>query len=264
MAIVLKAFRYLFILTCLLVQACQSHVEEENKNESTIKRTDLSKAAAFNTQLGLGYLKQGNRPRAKRKLLTALKQQPESPDVNAAMAYYFEQTNELDKAKTYYLKAVSLSSNGGSQLNNYGTFLCRQGDYAKAETYFLKAVQDQQYLHTAGAYENAGLCALAIPDNDKAKLYFTKALSQDPSRKPSLFELVKLESSMGRDVEALELLKNHAELVLSDKIMITLAKDVANKAGQMSLAAEYEHSLNNTDQHVNNSGADDEYNSHNG
>ena len=113
--------------------------------------------------MGLGYLKQGDRPRAKKKLLTALEQEPTSPDVNSAIAYYFEQTKELKQAEKYYLKALSLAGNSGAQLNNYGTFLCRQGDYKKAENYFLKAVKDVQYVNTAGAYENAGLCALSDP-----------------------------------------------------------------------------------------------------
>jgi type IV pilus assembly protein PilF len=152
----------------LSLQACQ---HTKTKVEPQNPKTDLSKAASFNIQLGMGYLKQGDRPRAKKKLLSALKQAPESPDVNAAMAYYFEKTDEMDQAQKYYLKALSLSKNSGAQLNNYGTFLCRQAKYEKAESYFLKAVKDEQYINTAGAYENAGLCALAIPDNDKAKLY---------------------------------------------------------------------------------------------
>ena len=66
----------------------------------TRKKPDLSKAASYNIQLGLGYLKQGDRPRAKKKLLTALKQEPNSADANAAMAYYFEQTSELEQARS--------------------------------------------------------------------------------------------------------------------------------------------------------------------
>lgn len=243
------------------MQACQ---HTDDKETPSNMKTDLSKAASYNMQLGLGYLKQGDRPRAKKKLLTALEQEPNSADVNAAIAYFFEQTNELEQAKKYYLKAVALSSNSGAQLNNYGTFLCRQGDYKKAETFFLRAVKDEQYVHTSGAYENAGLCALAIPDNEKAKLYFTNALDQDPSRRESLYELVKLESNDGHDAEALKLLQKHQDLVLNDKIFLALAKDVASKAGKYDIAAEYENSFNKMELNTDNSGVNDEYNSRNG
>ncbi|HAT1659492.1 TPA: type IV pilus biogenesis/stability protein PilW [Legionella pneumophila] len=259
----LKSIRYLLIIiTCLFLEACQHAQDSEEPNAP--RKVDLSKAASFNVQLGLGYLKQGDRPRAKKKLLTALEQQPDSADVNAALAYYFEQTKELDQARKFYHKAMTLSQNGGAQMNNYGAFLCRQGDYKNAEIYFLKAVKDQNYVNTSGAYENAGLCAMAIPDHDKAIIYFTKALNQDPSRKESLYELVKLQSKIGHDKEALDLLQKHADLVLNDKVMLGLAKDIANKTGQYTLAAEYENSFNKMEPTNNISGVNDEYNSSNG
>lgn len=246
---------------CLFLQACQHN---DDKEEPTAKKPDLHKAASFNVQLGLGYLKQGDRSRAKKKLLTAFHQEPQSPDVNAALAYYFEQSSELDEAKKYYLKAIALSSNGGAQLNNYGTFLCRQGEYKNADTYFMKAVQDIQYVHTAGAYENAGLCAMEIPDVEKAKKYFTNALKHDPSKRESLYELVKLESKMGNDSEAITQLQKYPELVLNDRVFVSLAKDVALKAGNQALATEYENNLRKMGSNTDNSGADDEYNSHSG
>lgn len=248
-------------MSCLLLQSCKHNDDKDNEPN---QKTNLTKAASYNVQLGLGYLKQGDRPRAKKKLLTALEQAPNSPDVNAAMAYFFEQTSELEQAKKYYLKAVAISSNSGAQLNNYGTFLCRQGEYKKADAYFLKAVKDEQYVHTSGAYENAGLCALEIPDTEKAKLYFTNALNQDPSRRESLYELVKIESKIGHDSEALALLQKYPDLVLNDRIFLSLAKEVASKAGKFDLALEYENSFKKAEPNTDNSGANNEYNNHNG
>lgn len=256
-----KLLQLLFITVFLLLQACQSSKDKETLGSN---QPDLTKAARFNMQLGLGYLKQGDRPRAKKKLLVALEQQPSSPDINAAMAYYLEQTNELDQAKKYYLKAISLSSNSGAQLNNYGTFLCRQADYKNAETYFLKAVKDQKYIHTSGAYENAGICALAVPDNQKARLYFTKALNQDPSRSASLYELAKLESQDGHELEAFNLLQMHPDLVLNDQVFLKFAKNLAQKVGKPDIAMEYENNLNALEHNIDNSGVNNEYNSNNG
>lgn len=262
--IVSKYFKLLLVIGCIFLSACQ-HNNEENNESLTKNQPNLTKAATFNAQLGLGYLKQGDRPRAKKKLLTALEQEPNSADINAAMAYYLEKTNELEEAKQYYLKAISLSSNSGAQLNNYGTFLCRQGEYKAAEGYFLKAVQDQHYINTAGAYENAGLCVLAIPDTHKAKRYFTNALNQDPARKESLYELVKLENKEGNNQKAYELLQQHPDLVLHDKIFLALAKNIATEIGKSDIAAEYEYSLNKLQEKISNSrGVHNEYNSHHG
>ncbi|MCW8453574.1 hypothetical protein OQJ18_04855 [Fluoribacter dumoffii] len=59
-----KKFYLFFIMTCLLLQACTHDKESEEQN---FKKPNLSKAASYNVQLGLGYLKQGDRPRAKKK-----------------------------------------------------------------------------------------------------------------------------------------------------------------------------------------------------
>lgn len=243
-----------------MLQSCQ-HADENSVAES--KKPDLGKAATYNMQLGLGYLKQGDRPRAKKKLLLALDQEPLSADVNAALAYYFEKTNELTQANKYYLKAISLSSASGAQLNNYGTFLCRQGDYGKAEVYFLRAVKDMEYINTAAAYENAGLCALAIPDSDKARLYFKTALDHDPSRKESLLELLKLERKSGHDVEAFNLLQKHNDLVLNDRILLEIAKELANKTENNSAVAQYETYFVKIGS-TTSSGVNDDYDNRNG
>lgn len=257
----IRVFQFISMLLVVLMVGCH---KQEAAPDNKIKKSDLTKAASFNLQLGLGYLKQGDRPRAKKKLLLALEQEPNSAGTNAAMAFYYEQTNELEDAKKYYLKAISLSNNAGAQLNNYGAFLCRQGEYNKAEAYFLKAIKDSQYVHTSGAYENAGLCALAIPDNEKAKHYFITALNQDPSRRESLYELVKLESKQGKNTEALNYLQKHPDIVLNDRILLSLAQDVAQKAGNSNVSAEYGEYLRKIEIKNDSSGVNNEYNNHSG
>ena len=183
--------RYLFVLfSFILLHAC--NLPRENVDGASLVPKKMNEAAGYNVQLGLEYLKQGNIPRAKRKLLRALKQAPGSPDALAAIAFFMEKTGEPEKANTYYQKAVASAPGRGSQLNNYGAFLCRQGRYQQAEQYFLKAVKDIQYEHTAKAYENAGLCAKSSSDSTKARSFFIQALRHDPSLVQSRYELTKL------------------------------------------------------------------------
>lgn len=180
---------FLIVILIIPLVACQKGDPE--RDEIDIKARN-NKASEINTQLGLSYLNQGDVQRAKRKLLTALEQAPKSPDVNGAVAYYFEKTGEKSKANEFYHKALSFSNNKGPQLNNYGAFLCRQGHYQQAESFFINATKDTHYVNTAGAFENAGLCALAVPNIAKAEFYFKKALEQDPKRQKSMIELMKI------------------------------------------------------------------------
>lgn len=137
-------------------------------------------AADDNVKLGLAYLQQGNTPHAKEKLLMALDEAPNWAVSKDAMAYFLEVTGDKNEAENYYKEAISLSPEDGAALNNYGTFLCRSHRIDEAEKMFLKAATLPNYLNTAEAYENAGLCALTIPDKNKAKYFFEKASKQDP------------------------------------------------------------------------------------
>lgn len=237
----LNLFRLLLVLGLILLQACQS--KATFNAEQSMQTRKQNEAASYNTQLGLVYLKQGERPRAKRKLLTALKLAPKSPDVNAAMAYYLEMTGDIKQARIFYKKALSLASNRGVQLNNYGAFLCRLGRYKQAEGYFLNAVKDVYYVNSAGAYENAGLCLAAIPDNPKARSYFAKALKQDPQRKQSLYELVKIELKENQAEKALMHLQNYSEMTMNDSKLLAMAIEAAQRAGNTASETIYKQQM---------------------
>lgn len=149
-------------------------------------------AANYNTELAIGYLQQGDFARAKAKLLLAEQQSPKNPAVQDAMAYFLERTGEPQRAAQYYQKALQLAPKSGKTQNNYGAFLCRQGQYHAAIEHFRLAVQDPNYLNPSQVYENAGLCALKIPDRKMASSFFRQALQQNPQSATALFELAKL------------------------------------------------------------------------
>lgn len=178
-----KITNFSIFLMSVSVWLTSCHWQPEEKTQSY-----NPKASTYNVQLGLAYLQQGNRQRAKQKLLKALQQSPNSPEANDAMAFYLENTQDIHDAEKYYQQAIHFSPHNGASLNNYGTFLCRQKIYNKADIYFRKAIAEPTYLNTAKAYENAGLCALAASHNDRARYYFKKAKEQDPNLKLSIEE----------------------------------------------------------------------------
>ncbi|MDI9818893.1 MULTISPECIES: type IV pilus biogenesis/stability protein PilW [unclassified Legionella] len=259
----LNLLRFSLLLSLSLLQACQYHAGMKS-SQSIQSQKKQSNAATYNVQLGMAYLRQGDMPRAKRKLLTALDLAPDSADANATMAYYFEQTGDTKEAQIYYNRALSLAPKSGAQLNNYGTFLCRLGKYPEAEGYFLKAVDDIYYINTAGAYENAGLCAAAIPDYPKAKKYFLKALKQDPRRSQSLYELVTLELNQSHPKTALMYLQKYSMLSQDEPRLLALAVKAAHQAGKKKLVSDYKARLDKLNKFTDHTGAKNEHNSYSG
>lgn len=178
----------LLILTMIIacMMGCATNKAKTEQDEQKVKN------ASINIQLGMTYLERKDPQRAKGKLLRALDQAPHLPEAWYAMGYFLEKTGDAKKAGDYYLKAVELDPARGDVQNNYGTYLCRHSHYRESIEHFEKATKDNTYLDSASAYENAGLCALKIPDKVLAADFFRRALAQDPDRKLSMTELVRL------------------------------------------------------------------------
>lgn len=213
----------IFTLLATMLMACQSTAADKEAAEKKVK------AAKINTHLGLAYLERHDIQRAKQKLLLALDQAPTIPEAWYSMGYLLESTGNKEKANQYYLKAIHLSPDRGDVLNNYGTFLCRSGDYQGAIRQFLKAVQDPKYLELAAAYENAGLCAQKIPDSTAAMQYFKQALAEDVNRPTSLIELAELNYQQGNYASARHELDQYLQLVAPNAKSYILEQKIEEK-----------------------------------
>ena len=200
-------------------------------------KTQLSGAQAsdVNVQLGLAYLENGDVQRAHQKLLLAEQQSPGSLQAKGAIGYFLESTGKLSSADAYYRRAIMLNPKSGAAQNNYGTFLCRRGQYAEADQHFLLALQDPNYLNIAQVYENAGLCAMQIPNTEKARGYFTQAITHDPKRSISWLELGKISYQAKDYPQAQEYLDHYMQLVKDPTanalwLGAVLARNLGNEA----------------------------------
>jgi type IV pilus assembly protein PilF len=184
--------------------------------------------------LGLGYMEQENMVRARENLELAIQHAPRYYRARLSMAHYYETVGETDEARKQYKSALRLDSNNGNVLNNYGTFLCKQGDYEQADRYFNQAINQPFYYLVSASYENAGFCALKSGDSDRAKYYFTRALDHDPNRIKSILQLTKIEVSQDEYRDArLRLFKFHQRYgyqIPSLQILVELESKSGNEA----------------------------------
>jgi len=90
-------------LVLLLLSACSTGRATHKERDEQAKRVTTAK---INTQLGMVYLKIHNVERAKQKLLSAMNQAPEIPEVWYAMGYFMEQTGNSVQAGQHYQKAI--------------------------------------------------------------------------------------------------------------------------------------------------------------
>ncbi len=207
---------------------------------SRTNQLPVSQASDANVQLGLAYLQNGDVQRAHQKLLLAEQQAPGSLQAQGAMGYFLESTGNFSSADAYYRRAIALSSKSGAAQNNYGTFLCRRGRYSEADRHFLLALQDPNYLNTAQVNENAGLCAMQIPNSKKAAGYFMQAISQDPKQAISWLELGRINYQAKNYQQAQYYLDHYMQLVKEPTAnALWLGAVLARTLGNQTAAARY-------------------------
>jgi len=233
----MRSLVILVFATVMMLSGCTS--SQISKSSSAPKVTNNPKASEYNVQLGVGYLRQGNYERAKEKLLLALQQNPQSSSANSAMGYFLEKTGDYSQAEDYYKQAISLAAEPGAAENNYGTFLCRRGRYQEAQEAFLKAATDPKYLKPANAYENAGLCALLIPDQKQAILYFQEALQKNPNMPNSILQLGQLYYDAGDYTNSYKYLERYLKLNRPNASSLWLGIRLAKQKNDTNLAATY-------------------------
>lgn len=176
------------------LSGCVSQTFENDKDTPVIENeASKNEKALTRIQLGLGYLKVGNTQQAKFNLEKAKRFSPNLVQVYTAFAHYFDTVGEPEQAIIAYEKALTLDGDNADTLNNYGVFLCRQDEFAKAEKQILKAIAVPSYTLVAQSYENLSLCQLKAKTFPKAEFYLKKAIDHSPNRASALLQMMRLQ-----------------------------------------------------------------------
>jgi type IV pilus assembly protein PilF len=203
---ILQTGKISVIAFCIvMLTACQT---TSNTSYSDTKKAKMAKA---NAQKGMAFLERNNLPQAKKKLTLAIEQGPNMPEPWYSMGYYLESTGKKNEANLYYVKAINIAPKDAVAQNIYGTYLCRQGRYQESLQHFMVAVHANRYSEKADAYENAGLCALKIPNQAIAERYFAEAVKYDPAKSASLYRLAEINFKNHRYAES----KNYLQKFLT-------------------------------------------------
>ena len=109
-----------------------SSASEASASRHDNKRDKKKEAAENFVQLGLGYLRRGDRKRARTNLLKALEKDDRSGAAHNAMALLFQLEDETELAEEHFEKAMSHEPEMTRYRYNYSVFLLRQNRYEDA------------------------------------------------------------------------------------------------------------------------------------
>jgi type IV pilus assembly protein PilF len=198
--------RFPVLVLALVLSACAATPDEQR----TEKR--LLRASKANTELGLAYMREGHLETAEGKLKKAIEQDPDSVRAHEAIAVLYGSIDESERAMKHFKKALSLKPDDSRTLNNYGLYLCKTGDYLKADEQFNKAASNPLYSGRLAALTNAGVCANKIPDAEKAEQYYRSALEIDPVYIPALLNMVQMNYTQGNYMSARGYLQRYEQV----------------------------------------------------
>ncbi|MEF8833735.1 MAG: type IV pilus biogenesis/stability protein PilW [Halofilum sp. (in: g-proteobacteria)] len=197
------------------------------------------KASRINAQLGANYLQSGQLERANAKLRKALDQDSKNVDAHTAFALLNMRLGKPDEARDHFETALDLDPESPQIHNNYGTFLCGEGEYDEGIEQFLKAADNRLYDTPAYAYANAGRCAREAGRDDEARGYFRQALELNPRLPSALIESSELALEAGQPELAAEYFSRYSEVAEQGPDTLWLGVRIERALGDREGAKEY-------------------------
>jgi type IV pilus assembly protein PilF len=177
-------------LAVALLAACTTTELQTPEGQS---KPDLAEAARLNAQLGIDYMRKGQFELALEKLQKALEQDDELGIAHSAIALVYQRQNEPELAGKHYREALDQNAGDAVTLNNFGTFLCGQGEIDDAEEIFLRAARAKDNFQPADAWANAGVCLRNTPKaRDRAEGYLREALKLNPNHANALGQMAQI------------------------------------------------------------------------
>lgn len=238
-------FLLIFLSGCTTTSSSFTSPYSSAKKDDVGGDYDRQKAADTRLNLGLRYLSQGDYEKAKFNLEKALEHNPESEDVHRGFAWFYEKVNEKELAKKHYNQALKLNDKNPSLLNQYGVFLCRNKQLKESLEMFEASANIVTNNDVSGTYENAGTCNLMVGENDKAEVFFRKALNHNPEQRDSLLGMARIEFDKGRFERTRSYISRYEKVAKHNSRSLWLALRTESHLGNMDGAASYAIKLEN-------------------
>jgi len=176
--------RFAITLLFILVSGCATQAPWEKVN--------LDQQAEAYTNLGMGYLNQGQVNRGLINFQKALKARPSYSEALHGTALALQQQGEFDLSEKYFKKALQAQGNETAVRNNYAAFLFTQSRYDDARKQLEIASKDIYYADRTLIFANLGYVSIKLEQRKQAIGYFQKALLLDTTFIPSHQALLEL------------------------------------------------------------------------
>lgn len=207
------------------------------------QRGDSAEAVRLNIQLAQGYMQRGDDETALDRLQRAERLDPRSAEVQTLLGFLYERIRRPEQAERHYRRSVELAPDTGAVLNNYGSWLCRNGQAADSDRWFQRALDDPFYKTPESALVNAGACAVQAGSPERAETYFRRLLELRPDSAEALESLARLNFDKGNYLSARAFWQRREALPVEDPVLLDLAARIETALGNEQGARRYRQRL---------------------
>lgn len=203
-------------------------------------RSDSKRTSALNlTQVAQARLLAGDAAAALTAAQGAVKADGRLADAHSLLGLSLEALGRGHDAGAHHRRAVELAPQHGALLNNYGTWLCSNGQAAEALPLFERAFSSAGYGTPELAVANYGACALRAGDLDRAHGALRRAIELSPENPVALKALAEVELRRGRAFEARAFVERRLAAAPADRETLLLASQIEQRLGDSAAAERY-------------------------
>ncbi len=207
-------------------------------------KPDLKEAARLNAQLGIDYMRKGQFEAALEKLEKAIGQDDELAIAHSAIALVYQRKGEPKLANEHYREALSLNADDAGTMNNFGIFLCGQGDVEDAEEMFIRAAKNKGNTLPADSWANAGVCLRNTPAaRERAEGYLREALRLNPKHANALATMAQYSFDKKDYLRTRAFLQRYEIASRASAQTLWIGAQTERALGDMQMARTYERRL---------------------
>ncbi|MCC8539531.1 tetratricopeptide repeat protein [Xanthomonas axonopodis pv. poinsettiicola] len=198
---------------------------------------------AQDQRLGLANnrIQSGDYAGAERQVRDVLKKSPNSVEALMFLGV-IQQGQGNPAAGETYRRTAELAPQRGDVLNNYGAWLCANGQAADSLAWFDRALQDPGYA-PAPALANVGGCALQAGQPDRAFRDLRKALELDANSPYALESMARYQVGQKSYFEARAFIERRLAAAPATASVLQLAIQIEQGLGDKVAAGRYQQRL---------------------
>lgn len=159
-------------------------------------------SATAHIELAVSYFQAGRPQIAQEELQKVLTIDPKNSMANDLLGLIYMRAGNVTQAEAAFQIAVASDPSNGSAQSNYGMLLCKTGRYDAGLLAFGRALQSPKQLEISQTLVNGGVCLSQKGDTRGAESFFLKALEQEPFMPAALYQLAKVYYATQRFPEA--------------------------------------------------------------